>query len=66
MKNFLMGCFHSGRSGEACPVSEGLGATGVELAIGGGVLAIGGTVCYFVGRHFGKKAEPAKDTPKAA
>lgn len=65
MRNFLMGCYHSGRTGQSCPVAEGMGATGVELAIGGGIVAVAGTACYFIGAWRGRKAGPADETKKA-
>ena len=69
MKNFLKNCFHSGRSGQACPMSEGLGVTGGEMALGGTIVAVAGVSCWILGswvrgRHDaaaatapGKKAE---------
>jgi len=69
MRNFLKNCFHSGRSGQSCPATEGMGMTGTEFAIGGGVIALAGVSCWILGswvrgRHDaaaatapGKKAE---------
>jgi len=68
MKNFMRNCFNAGKSGQSCPATEGLGATGVELAIGGGIVAVAGVGCWILGswvrgRH---DAAPADGTKKAS